>query len=124
MAAFENIQTEYAKEIQSEKDNDCARYDIDHRFILIQKPSEKSGKRTEQNENRGKAQNKADRIFNHSFVILILQGAARKIRNVDGEHRQKTRGDKGYDSFQKRNKILHKWIPPDIVVFSSFILRL
>jgi len=104
-AAAEEIQLEYAKVIQTEENHDQTGDDVHRGLIFAQKAAQSSGEGAHQHENHSKAEDEADGAAERFFRTAFT--AAGKVRYIDGEHGQKTGRDKGNDTLQKRDQILH-----------------
>ena len=103
--ARKELDLEYAEEIEAEKDHQKSGDDIDHCAMPCEEAAHRAGKRAHQHEHQGKAKHESKRIAQGFGGFAFT--ATCEIGDVDRKHRQKARGDKGYDALNKRDKIFH-----------------
>lgn len=96
-AAFEELELENAKKVQTKENHEKARYNIHSGFIGFKEAAQSTGESTHGDKNNSKAQNEAGGSQKGLFGTALA--TACKIGNIDREHGQKTRGNKGNNSF-------------------------
>ena len=104
-AAPEQVDMEHTKEVQAEEDHDQTGDDIHCSLVRSQEAAYSACQRTEDHKDDAEAGYKTD--GSSESLAHAAFAAAREVRNVNGQHRQKTRGNEGDDSFQKSYDILH-----------------
>lgn len=103
---LEQGNVKYTEEIKTEKDYNRSGDDIHKSLILSDQTAEAPCQGTEKQEYKGESADKPQCVFD-GFGGGAL-AAAGKIGNIDGQHRQKARRNKGDDALQKGNKIDHR----------------
>ena len=104
-ASSEQIDAEHTQEIQPEEDHNQTGDNVHCSLVRSQKTADSTGQRAENHKDHTEAGYEA-KCSGQCFAGCALT-AAREVRNINGQHGQKTRGDKGYDTFQKSDDILH-----------------
>ena len=88
-SAVKQVQFEHTQKVEAEKDHHRTGNDVHKRLMLLEKATDRSGQRPENHkddaETRHKAHGTGQRLAHASL------SAARKVGNIDGQHRQETR---------------------------------
>ena len=100
---------EHTQEIQPEKDYDQAGNDVHDGLVGSQETADSSCQRAKDHKDNAETRYKAE--GSGQGLANAALAAARKVRNIDGQHGQKTRRNEGDDAFQKSDYILHFHTP-------------
>ena len=107
--ALEERQADHIQITQPQQDDDKAADGIQRNAVAHEQRADCASEQPKRTEYNRKAQHKCG-AARERFAAAVVAGG--EIGNVDRQHRQHARGDKGNDAFEKRNQELHRDLLP------------